>query len=71
MDVFPDTMEGMVLLQQEIERNHPVQLTQLLQYISHPDERQGKAASTVMIALKSVDDYQALKYSKIIMLYEH
>jgi hypothetical protein len=70
-DVFPNTMEGMVLLQQEIERHYPIQLAQPPQYISHPDKREGKAASSIMIALKSMDDYQALKYSKIVMLYEH
>ncbi|KAI5785496.1 hypothetical protein FPQ18DRAFT_394676 [Pyronema domesticum] len=65
-DAFPDSPEGMELLQCEIERNHPVKLAQPPRYISHPDKRVGKAASSVMIALKTAEDAQMLKRTKVV-----
>jgi hypothetical protein len=60
-DIYPDTAKGMSLLQKEIERKHPIQLAQPPRYISQPEKREGKAASSVMIALRSVEDFQTLK----------
>jgi hypothetical protein len=61
----------MTALQQEIEQNHLVKITQLPRYISHPDKRAGKEVSSVVIALNSADDAQLLKCTRIIIRYEH
>jgi hypothetical protein len=69
-DYYEDTAEGMQKLQQEIETNHKVRLTQPPRYISHPDKRVGKTASSVMIALKSSEEYNLLKRTKVTVLFE-
>jgi hypothetical protein len=60
----------MTKLQHEIETNHNVRLTQPPRYISHPDKWVGKSASSVMIALKSSEEYNFLKRAKVIVLFE-
>jgi hypothetical protein len=69
-DYFPDMEEGMAKLQYEIENNHSVSLIQLPRYLTHPDKRVGKSASSVMIALRSTTEYNMLKKRKIIILFE-
>jgi hypothetical protein len=61
----------MTLLQQEIEQNHTVKLAQAPRYISRPEKREGKATSSIMIALKSSEDALTLKRMRIIVLYKH
>jgi hypothetical protein len=58
IDVFPNSIKGMMLLSQEIECNHQVMLAQPPRYILHPEKRVGKAASSMMIALKSTEEAQ-------------
>jgi hypothetical protein len=61
----------MTKLQRKIETNHSVSLAQLLRYLTYPDKREGKAASSVMITLRTPTDYNTLKRHKIMMLFEH
>jgi hypothetical protein len=60
----------MILLQQEIKHNNKVKLAQTPRYISRPEKREGKAVSSVMIALKTAEDAHTLKRTKVIVLYE-
>jgi phage-related baseplate assembly protein len=71
LDYFPDNEEGMTKLQHEIETNHSVSLAQLPRYLTHPEKREGKAASSVMIALCTPTNYNTLKCHKIVILFEH
>jgi hypothetical protein len=49
-------------LQADIEQqNYVVQLTQLPRYISHPDKRAGKAASSIIIAVRTHAEADKLK----------
>jgi hypothetical protein len=71
LDYFPNNEEGMTKLQRQIETDHSVSLAQLPRYLTHPDKREGKAASSVMIALRTPTDYNTLKRHKIVILFEH
>jgi hypothetical protein len=70
-DVFPNSIKGMILLSQEVECNYQVILAQPPQYILNPNKRIGKATSSMMIALKSAEEAQHLKCSKVVVLYKH
>jgi hypothetical protein len=62
-ELYPDTKEGMRALQADIEQqNYVVQLTQLPRYMSHPDKRAGKAASSIIIAIRT--DSEAVKLKR-------
>jgi hypothetical protein len=71
LDYFPNTEEGMTKLQHEIETNQSVSLAQLPQYLTYPDKREGKATSSIMIALHIPTDYNTLKHHKIMILFKH
>jgi hypothetical protein len=68
---FPDTEDGMHLLQGEIERsNYPTMLAQLPCYMSRPEKRVGKAASSVVIVVLSQEELSALRRNRVRVLYE-
>jgi hypothetical protein len=71
IDIFPNSLEGIMLLQQEIEHNNNVKLAQTPRYISHPEKQEGKATSSVMIALKVAEDAHTLKRTRVIVLYDY
>jgi hypothetical protein len=53
-ELYPDTEEGMRALQADIkQQNYAIQLAQLPRYMSHPDKRAGKAASSIIIAVRT------------------
>jgi hypothetical protein len=65
-ELYPDTKEGMWTLQTDIEQqNYAVQLTQLPRYISHPDKRAGKAASSIIIAVCTRTEADKLKRTRV------
>jgi hypothetical protein len=69
-DYFPDTEEGIAKLQHEIETNHSISLAQLPRYLTYPNKRVGKSASSIIMALCSTTEYNMLKKHKIIVLFE-
>jgi hypothetical protein len=70
-DQFPDTEDGMRLLQGEIERSkYPTILAQLPRYMSHPEKRVGKATSSVVIAVRSQEELSPLRRNRVRVLYE-
>jgi hypothetical protein len=65
-ELYPDTEEGMQALQADIEQqNYVVQLTQLPRYMSHPDKRAGKAASSIIIAGRTHAEADKVKRTRI------
>jgi hypothetical protein len=56
----------MQMLQADIEQqNYAVQLTQLPRYMSHPDKRAGKAASSIIIAVRTHAEADKLKRTHV------
>jgi hypothetical protein len=53
LELFPDTPTGMSLLQEEIEKFNTCKLTSPPRYLTHPETRLNKRASTIVIALPS------------------
>ena len=57
LDLFPDTQTGMALLQEEIQScNSTVQLMLPPRYMSRPENRLQKSASSVVIAVRSISE---------------
>jgi hypothetical protein len=70
-DHYPDTEEGMQRLQEDIEQsNRPITLAQPPCYMSHPDKRTGKTASSVVIAVQTQEELNKLKRNKVTVLFE-
>jgi hypothetical protein len=70
-DHYPDTKEGMQRLQEDIEQsNGPLTLAQPPHYMSHPDKRTGKTASSVVIAVRTQEELNKLKRNKVTVLFE-
>jgi hypothetical protein len=53
LDHFPETATGMALLQEEIEKYNSCKLTCPPRYLTRPETRTNKKASTIVIALPS------------------
>jgi hypothetical protein len=65
-ELYPDTEEGIRMLQADIEQqNYMIQLTQLPRYMSHPDKRAGKAASSIIIAVRTHTEADKLKRTHV------
>jgi hypothetical protein len=65
-ELYPDTEEGMQMLQADIEeQNYAVQLTQLPRYMSYPDKRAGKDLSSIVIAVYTHAEADKLKRTHI------
>jgi hypothetical protein len=70
-DQLPDTEDRMCLLWGEIERsNYPTILAQLPRYMSHPEKGVGKAASSVVIMVRTQEELSALRRNRVRVLYE-
>jgi hypothetical protein len=70
-DHYPDTEEGMQRLQEDIEQsNGPLTLAQPPHYMSHPDKRAGRTASSVVIAVRTQEELNKLKRNKVTVLFE-
>jgi hypothetical protein len=65
-ELSPDTKEGMQALQADIEQqNYVMQLAQFPRYMSYPDKRAGKAASSIIIAICTHDEADKLRRTDI------
>jgi hypothetical protein len=68
---YPDSPDGMRLLQEEIERsNGPVTLAEPPRYMTTAEKRVGKEASSVVIAVRTAEELALLKRKRVMVLFE-
>ena len=58
---YPDTHTGLGLLAEEIKEHNPnIEVATAPRYMTHPDKRQGKTSSTVILAVRSEADAKTI-----------
>lgn len=58
---YPDSHTGLSLLAEEITEHNPgTEIAAAPRYMTHPDKRQGKASSTVILAVRSETDAKTI-----------